>query len=53
MTATSCMPYVGRLGLRDPRPTAMPVEDGSTYRSDTNDLWLGSDELRDMVARFA
>jgi UDP-N-acetylglucosamine 4,6-dehydratase len=46
------MPYVGGWGYEAPSE-GEPVEDGWTYRSDTNDLWLGTDELRDMVARFA
>ncbi|MBO9570206.1 MAG: UDP-N-acetylglucosamine 4,6-dehydratase (inverting) [Cellulomonas iranensis] len=46
------MPYVSGWGYEAPEG-GEPVEDGWTYRSDTNDLWLGPDELRDMVARFA
>ncbi|MFF1528379.1 UDP-N-acetylglucosamine 4,6-dehydratase (inverting) [Cellulomonas sp. NPDC058312] len=46
------MPYVGGWGYETPAD-GVPVEDGWTYRSDTNDLWLDQDELRDMVARFA
>jgi UDP-N-acetylglucosamine 4,6-dehydratase len=46
------MPYVGGWGYETPTG-GEPVEDGWTYRSDSNDLWLGTDELRDMVARFA
>ncbi|HEY0216248.1 MAG TPA: UDP-N-acetylglucosamine 4,6-dehydratase (inverting) [Cellulomonas sp.] len=46
------MPYVSGWGYEAP-VDGVPVEDGWTFRSDTNDLWLGTDELRDMVARFA
>lgn len=46
------MPYVDGWGYETPAE-GEPVEDGWTYRSDTNDLWLDQDELRDMVARFA
>lgn len=46
------MPYVSGWGYEAPED-GVPVEDGWTYRSDSNDLWLGTDELRDMVARFA
>jgi len=46
------MPYVSGWGYETPAG-GEPVEDGWTYRSDTNDLWLDQDELRDMIARFA
>ncbi|WP_182111757.1 MULTISPECIES: UDP-N-acetylglucosamine 4,6-dehydratase (inverting) [unclassified Actinotalea] len=46
------MPYVSGWGYQAPAD-GEPVPDGWTYRSDTNDLWLEPDELRDMVARFA
>ena len=46
------MPYVGGWGYETPTG-GIPVEDGWTFRSDTNDLWLEPDELRDLVARFA
>lgn len=46
------MPYVGGWGYETPADGA-PVEDGWTYRSDSNDLWLEPDELRDLIARFA
>lgn len=46
------MPYVGGWGYEAPAD-GVAVEDGWTYRSDSNDLWLESDELRDLVARFA
>ena len=32
------------------QPTGDPVEEGFAYRSDSNDLWLGVDELRQLIA---
>jgi UDP-N-acetylglucosamine 4,6-dehydratase len=46
------MPYVAGWGY-EPPVDGQPVEDGWAYRSDTNDLWLGPDELRDLIERFA
>jgi UDP-N-acetylglucosamine 4,6-dehydratase len=46
------MPYVAGWGY-EPPSDGKPVEDGWAYRSDTNDLWLGTDELRDLIERFA
>jgi UDP-N-acetylglucosamine 4,6-dehydratase/5-epimerase len=46
------MPYVSGWGY-EPPADGEPVPDGWTYQSDSNDLWLSPDELRDMVARFA
>lgn len=46
------MPYVSGWGYETPAD-GEPVEDGWTYRSDTNDLWLEPEELRDLIARFA
>lgn len=46
------MPYVSGWGYETPSD-GEPVEDGWTYRSDTNDLWLEPEELRDLIARFA
>ena len=46
------MPYVGGWGYTTP-VDGKPVEEGWTYRSDTNDLWLSPEELRDLVERFA
>ena len=43
------MPYLGGWGY-EPPTDGQPVPDGFTYRSDTNDLWLGTDELRALVA---
>lgn len=43
------MPYLGGWGYQPPT-NGEPVPDGFTYRSDTNDLWLGTDELRALVA---
>lgn len=42
------MPYVSGWGYETP-VDGVPVEDGWTYRSDTNDLWLSPDELRAMA----
>ena len=46
------MPYVSGWGYETPAD-GEPVEDGWTYRSDTNDLWLEPEELRSMVDAFA
>lgn len=46
------MPYLGGWGYKPPAG-GVPVEDGWTFRSDTNDLWLEPDDLRDLVERFA
>lgn len=46
------MPYVSGWGYEAPED-GEPVEEGWTYRSDTNDLWLSAEELRDLVERFA
>jgi len=42
------MPYLGGWGY-EPPANGVPVTEGFTYRSDTNDLWLGIDELRTLV----
>ncbi|MGY1748070.1 UDP-N-acetylglucosamine 4,6-dehydratase (inverting) [Modestobacter sp. SYSU DS0511] len=46
------MPYVAGWGY-EPPADGVPVEDGFTYRSDVNDLWLGVEELRDLADRYA
>jgi UDP-N-acetylglucosamine 4,6-dehydratase len=46
------MPYVAGWGY-EPPADGEPVEDGWTFRSDTNDLWLDIEELRDLAERFA
>ncbi len=46
------MPYVGGWGYEAPE-AGEAVPEGWTYRSDSNDLWLSVDELRDLIARFA
>lgn len=46
------LPYLAGWGFEPPEGGA-PVADGFAYRSDNNDLWLGSEELRDLVERFA
>lgn len=33
-------------------PGGKPVPDGVAYRSDTNDLWLGVEEIRDLLAEL-
>ena len=43
------MPYLDGWGYTPPAD-GVPVEDGWTFRSDTNDLWLTTDQMRDMVA---
>jgi UDP-N-acetylglucosamine 4,6-dehydratase/5-epimerase len=45
------MPYIAGWGYTPPAD-GKPVEDGFSYRSDSNDLWLSVDELRDMIAQF-
>ena len=46
------MPYVAGWGY-EPPADGVPMEDGFTYRSDTNDLWLDVAALRDLADRFA
>ncbi|MGY1845029.1 UDP-N-acetylglucosamine 4,6-dehydratase (inverting) [Modestobacter sp. SYSU DS0875] len=46
------MPYVAGWGY-EPPSDGVPVEDGFTYRSDINDLWLDVEQLRDLADRFA
>ena len=46
------MPYVAGWGY-EPPAEGKPVEDGWAYRSDSNDLWLSVEELRDLAQRFA
>lgn len=43
------MPYVAGWGYEPPRD-GKPVPEGFAYRSDTNDLWLPTEEIRDMIA---
>jgi UDP-N-acetylglucosamine 4,6-dehydratase len=45
------MPYIAGWGYTPPAD-GKPVEDGFAYQSNTNDLWLSVDELRDMIAKF-
>ena len=46
------MPYVAGWGY-EPPAHGEPVEDGWSYQSDSNDLWLDVEELRDLADRFA
>jgi UDP-N-acetylglucosamine 4,6-dehydratase len=46
------MPYVAGWGY-EPPADGKPVEDGWAYRSDSNDLWLSVEDLRDLAERFA
>ena len=46
------MPYVAGWGY-EPPADGEPVEDGWSYQSDSNDLWLDVEELRDLADRFA
>src|SRR3954471_5928074 len=46
------MPYIAGWGYKPPAD-GVPVEDGFAYRSDSNDLWLSVEELRDLAERFA
>lgn len=43
------MPHVAGWGY-EPPDGGDPVADGFAYRSDTNDLWLSTDDLREMIA---
>lgn len=45
------MPYVGGWGYTPPSE-GEPVAEGFAYRSDSNDLWLTSDQLQAMAADF-
>ena len=45
-------PAVATWGYEAPAD-GVPVSDGFAYRSDTNDLWLDVDEIRDMLARYS
>jgi UDP-N-acetylglucosamine 4,6-dehydratase len=42
-------PVVASWGYRKPEG-GEPVPDGFNYRSDNNDLWLGVDEMRALLA---
>jgi UDP-N-acetylglucosamine 4,6-dehydratase len=46
------MPTIATWGYTPPRG-GVGVPEGFSYTSDTNDLWLSVDEIRDMIARFA
>ena len=39
-------PDLASWGYQPPVPTAIPVHEGFAYRSDTNDLWLTPEEMR-------
>ncbi|GAA0798952.1 UDP-N-acetylglucosamine 4,6-dehydratase (inverting) [Spirilliplanes yamanashiensis] len=41
-------PVVASWGYQTP-PGGTPVEDGFNYRSDNNDLWLGVEEMRELL----
>ena len=45
------MPYVAGWGYEPPHHGKL-VEDGWAFRSDVNELWLGTEELRDLVAQI-
>ncbi|QGQ20258.1 UDP-N-acetylglucosamine 4,6-dehydratase (inverting) [Cellulomonas sp. JZ18] len=45
------MPYVSGWGY-EPPADGESVPEGWTYRSDTNDLWLDPDQLRELIATF-
>ena len=45
------MPYVAGWGY-EPPGDGDPVPEGFAYRSDSNDLWLSTEQLRDMIAEF-
>lgn len=46
------MPHIGGWGYEAPT-NGTPVEDGFAYHSNTNDLWLSVEELREMIQNFA
>lgn len=37
----------------EPPADGTPMPEGFAYRSDTNDLWLNPDELRELVEQYA
>jgi UDP-N-acetylglucosamine 4,6-dehydratase len=43
------MPYIAGWGFQTPAG-GQPLPEGFAYRSDTNDLWLSTEDLRGMVA---
>lgn len=43
-------PVLAEWADADVRPNGKPVPDGFVYRSDTNDLWLSEDELRELLS---
>ncbi len=45
------LPTIAEWGFVAPIGDSVP--DGFAYRSDTNDQWLGVDELRDLIEKFA
>ncbi len=46
------LPYLAGWGFVPP-PGGELVPEGFAYRSDTNDLWLGAEELHDLVGRLS
>lgn len=46
------MPHIAGWGY-EPPTDGEPVPEGFAYRSNTNDLWLTQDELRELVAQYA
>ncbi|MBO0840350.1 MAG: UDP-N-acetylglucosamine 4,6-dehydratase (inverting) [Sciscionella sp.] len=46
------MPHIAGWGY-EPPTDGEPVPEGFAYRSNTNDLWLSQDELRELVAHYA
>lgn len=45
------MPHIAGWGY-EPPAGGTPVPEGFAYRSDTNDLWLSDDDLRELVAQY-
>jgi UDP-N-acetylglucosamine 4,6-dehydratase len=45
------MPYLAGWGYTPPTD-GTPVPEGFAYRSDSNDLWLSVEQLREMIAEF-
>ena len=43
-------PVLAEWAPADPHPDGKPMPEGFAYRSDTNDLWLGEEELREILA---
>jgi len=45
-------PVLAEWAAHEPQRNGKPLPEGFSYRSDTNDLWLGEDELRESLAEL-